>query len=118
MIGVPHADLFPVSSIKYTIPSVESLVGNDITPWTLGEAQTATLPFTKIGAGNEEPPRAGSIPINRSFQYGLSNGEAELVRQLEEYNALIHGKAYADQSVVITAGCTDGESQCKEHGRV
>ncbi|WVQ95770.1 hypothetical protein IAU59_002869 [Kwoniella sp. CBS 9459] len=104
--GTPHASLFPMSHATFTLPKLETLNG-DVGDWQQGVAPTELVHLKKTGPGTEND-EGGILDLNDILQYGLSNGYPALVKQLEELNDLLHGKATSDQSIYVTLGNTDG----------
>ncbi|WVR08403.1 hypothetical protein IAU60_005458 [Kwoniella sp. DSM 27419] len=107
--GTPHPSLFPMSHATYTLPKLETLNG-DVSDWQDGTAPTELIHLKKTGPGTEND-HGGILDLNTILQYGLSNGYPELIKQLEELNYLLHGKAISDASIYVTLGNTDGVSK-------
>ncbi|OCF33567.1 hypothetical protein I316_04639 [Kwoniella heveanensis BCC8398] len=104
--GTPHPSLFPMSHATFTLPKLETLNG-DVGEWQQGIASTELVHLKKTGPGTEDD-EGGILDLNDILQYGLSNGYPALVKQLEELNVLLHGKATSDSSIYVTLGNTDG----------
>ena len=93
---------------------------SDYFPWEDLEVNSPKPPFTKgIGAPIEndnimkshitklEKLHNGDIPLARSLQYGLSQGQPELLNFLRDHNKIIHDIHYEDWDVLATAGNTN-----------
>jgi len=95
---------------SFTLPTLESLESGDIANWIDGTSSTTQIHLKKTGPGTEND-QGGILDLNQILQYGMSNGFTQLIQQLQELNALLHGKTIADASIYVSLGNTDGVSK-------
>ncbi|KAK4688974.1 hypothetical protein P7C73_g1142, partial [Tremellales sp. Uapishka_1] len=104
------ASLFPMNHATFTSPSLASLSSGNVKSWQEGTSETTLQHLKKTGPGTENDP-SGVLDLNVVLQYGLTNGFSVFSDQLREINHLVHGQKYADQSIYISLGNTDGVSK-------
>ncbi|KAL7412740.1 pyridoxal phosphate-dependent transferase [Mrakia frigida] len=103
--GKPQPNLFPLSSAKFTVPSFGQLGSEGLEGWKSGEDEGMSLELFKGKEG-------GVVDLERGLQYaGGPNGFSELTKPLMEVMKLVHNPPYADATVVLTLGASDGISK-------
>ena len=97
--GLPLSDYFPWEDLEVNspMPPFKNGIGAPI-----GGDNAMESHITKLQKMHE-----GDIPLARSLQYGLSQGQPELLNFLREHTRMIHDMHYADWDVLATAGNTN-----------
>lgn len=97
--GLPLSDYFPWDDLVVNSPQPPFIngIGKPIKDDNVMQSQ-----IKKLQKLND-----GDIPLARSLQYGLSQGQPELLNFLREHTKLIHDIHYEDWDLLATAGNTN-----------
>lgn len=103
--GLPLSDYFPFDKITADIPSAPfpNGIGAQVT-----EEDKSVLEVYKQKSKN----KPNQIELSRSLQYGLTEGQPELLDFIREHTDVIHKVPYQDWSVIASVGNTQSWDAC------
>ena len=93
-----------MTKATFSIPSLRTLDG-DLSNWVKGTGETEDIELYKTG-----DVKKGTIDISQIFQYGVTNGYPQFIKNLENLTFALHGKPYSDAKVYLSIGSLDSES--------
>lgn len=98
--GLPLSDYFPWNKLttESPAPPFANGIGADLD--SLSETIVTTI-FKRPEMNTE-----GEIPLARSLQYGMSEGQKELIDFVKEHTAKVHQVPYNEWDCIATAGNT------------
>lgn len=100
--GLPLSDYFPWNKITAESPAPPFANGIGATPKSTEDVITTTV-FKR-----PELNDANDIPLARSLQYGLSEGQKEVMEFIKEHTKIVHRIPHDDWDVIATTGNTQG----------
>ncbi|AGO10957.1 AaceriAFR548Cp [[Ashbya] aceris (nom. inval.)] len=98
--GLPRSELFPWNSVSASCAAP---------PFKTGATGAADMQMHVAKSGqsaNAVVSGARDVPLERSLQYGFSQGQPELMAFVREHTQRLHQMQYEDWDVLVTVGNT------------
>ena len=116
--GLPSPDYFPFASVsaEALVPNSFAVSPNDYDSasslswfWKLFSSKTERTEFISVPKYSTGPPE-DVVSLEVALQYGTAQGLVPLQKFMREFTAKVYQPQYADFTVLVHAGNTDGGS--------